>query len=98
MEILHNKRCGKSRNCLAFLEENGKEFTVFGKYLGIGTVKRPIPVEKVIAAGCHCKPDGIGDVFLNSYNLFKKPGEAEINENAGETNNPEFEKFQNELH
>ena len=28
MEILHNKRCGKSRNCLAFLEENGKEFTV----------------------------------------------------------------------
>ena len=75
---------------------NGKEFTVLGKSLGIGTVKRPIPVEKVIAAGCHCKPDGIGDVFLNSYNLFKKPGEAEINENAGETNNPEFEKFQNE--
>ena len=28
MEILHNSRCGKSRHCLAFLEENGKEFTV----------------------------------------------------------------------
>jgi arsenate reductase (glutaredoxin) len=32
MEILHNPRCGKSRKCLAFLEENNQNFTVI-KYL-----------------------------------------------------------------
>lgn len=32
MELLHNPRCGKSRQCLAFLEENNKEFTIT-KYL-----------------------------------------------------------------
>lgn len=32
MEILHNPRCGKSRQCLAFLKENNKEFTII-KYL-----------------------------------------------------------------
>lgn len=28
MELLHNTRCGKSRNCLAFLQESGKDFTI----------------------------------------------------------------------
>lgn len=32
MEILHNQRCGKSRQCLTFLEENKKDFTII-KYL-----------------------------------------------------------------
>ena len=32
MELLHNPRCGKSRHCLAFLEENNQEFTIV-KYL-----------------------------------------------------------------
>ncbi|GEP52580.1 arsenate reductase (glutaredoxin) [Flavobacterium noncentrifugens] len=32
IQVLHNPRCGKSRSCLAFLEESGKEFEVI-KYL-----------------------------------------------------------------
>jgi len=32
IQILHNPRCGKSRSCIAFLEESGKEFEVI-KYL-----------------------------------------------------------------
>lgn len=32
IQIYHNNRCGKSRDCLAFLEQSGKEFEVI-KYL-----------------------------------------------------------------
>lgn len=32
IQIFHNSRCGKSRECLAFIEESGKEFEVI-KYL-----------------------------------------------------------------
>lgn len=32
IQIYHNSRCGKSRECLAFLEDSGKEFEVI-KYL-----------------------------------------------------------------
>jgi arsenate reductase len=32
IQIYHNPRCGKSRNCLAFIEETGQEFKVI-KYL-----------------------------------------------------------------
>jgi len=32
IQVLHNPRCGKSRSCLAFLEQSGKEFEVI-KYL-----------------------------------------------------------------
>lgn len=32
IQIYHNPRCGKSRNCLAFLEESKKEFEII-KYL-----------------------------------------------------------------
>ncbi|TRX22197.1 arsenate reductase (glutaredoxin) [Flavobacterium franklandianum] len=32
IKIYHNSRCGKSRECLAFLEDSGKEFEVI-KYL-----------------------------------------------------------------
>jgi arsenate reductase len=28
IQIYHNKRCGKSRNCLLFLEESNKEFEI----------------------------------------------------------------------
>lgn len=28
LQILHNPRCGKSRNCLAFVNESGKEFEI----------------------------------------------------------------------
>ncbi|MGV9004911.1 ArsC/Spx/MgsR family protein [Flavobacterium sp.] len=41
MELLHNQRCGKSRNCLAFLEENKKEFTVI-KYL-----ENPLTIDEI---------------------------------------------------
>ena len=32
IQIYHNSRCGKSRDCLAFLEDSGKEYEVI-KYL-----------------------------------------------------------------
>lgn len=32
IQIYHNSRCGKSRECLAFLEESGKKYEVI-KYL-----------------------------------------------------------------
>ncbi len=32
IQILHNPRCGKSRECLSFLQESGKEFEII-KYL-----------------------------------------------------------------
>lgn len=32
IQIYHNTRCGKSRECLAFLEDSGKEFEIV-KYL-----------------------------------------------------------------
>lgn len=32
IQIYHNPRCGKSRNCLAYIEETGQEFEVI-KYL-----------------------------------------------------------------
>ena len=32
IQILHNPRCGKSRNCLAFLNDSKKEFEII-KYL-----------------------------------------------------------------
>ncbi|MEZ4877071.1 MAG: ArsC/Spx/MgsR family protein [Flavobacterium sp.] len=41
MTILHNPRCGKSRQCLAFLEENNKEFTII-KYL-----ENPLTFEEI---------------------------------------------------
>ena len=41
MELLHNQRCGKSRQCIAFLEENNKEFTII-KYL-----ENPLTVNEI---------------------------------------------------
>ena len=32
IQVYHNSRCGKSRECLAFLENSGKEFEII-KYL-----------------------------------------------------------------
>jgi arsenate reductase (glutaredoxin) len=32
IKILHNPRCGKSRNCLAFIEDSGKDIEII-KYL-----------------------------------------------------------------
>ncbi len=32
IQIYHNSRCGKSRECLAFLEDSGKEYEII-KYL-----------------------------------------------------------------
>ena len=32
IQIYHNSRCGKSRECLAFLEDSGQEYKVV-KYL-----------------------------------------------------------------
>lgn len=32
IQIFHNSRCGKSRDCLAFIEQSGKEFEII-KYL-----------------------------------------------------------------
>lgn len=32
IQIFHNSRCGKSRDCVAFLEQSGKEFEII-KYL-----------------------------------------------------------------
>lgn len=32
IEVYHNPRCGKSRNCLAFLENSNQEYTII-KYL-----------------------------------------------------------------
>ncbi|PWA04646.1 arsenate reductase (glutaredoxin) [Flavobacterium psychrotolerans] len=32
IQIFHNSRCGKSRDCIAFLEQSGKEFEII-KYL-----------------------------------------------------------------
>lgn len=32
IQIYHNSRCGKSRECLAFIEQSGKEFEII-KYL-----------------------------------------------------------------
>ena len=32
IQIYHNSRCGKSRECLAFIEQTGKEFEII-KYL-----------------------------------------------------------------
>ena len=32
IQIYHNQRCGKSRNCLAFIEDSGKEYQMI-KYL-----------------------------------------------------------------
>ena len=32
IQIYHNSRCGKSRECLAFLEKSGKEYEII-KYL-----------------------------------------------------------------
>ena len=34
IQIYHNSRCGKSRECLAFLEDSGQEFEVV-KYLDV---------------------------------------------------------------
>jgi len=41
MKILHNQRCGKSRQCLDFLGENKKEFTII-KYL-----ENPLNITKI---------------------------------------------------
>lgn len=46
IQILHNPRCGKSRNCLAFLTESGKEFEVI-KYLE--TVPKFEELKKIIS-------------------------------------------------
>lgn len=39
IQIYHNQRCGKSRNCLAFLEESKKEFEVINYLVNPPTVE-----------------------------------------------------------
>jgi len=39
IQIYHNQRCGKSRNCLAFLEESKKEFEIINYLVNPPTVK-----------------------------------------------------------
>ena len=39
IQVLHNPRCGKSRSCLAFLEESGKEFEVVKYLVDVPTVE-----------------------------------------------------------
>jgi arsenate reductase len=38
IQIYHNQRCGKSRNCLAFLEESKKEFEIINYLVNPPTV------------------------------------------------------------
>ena len=42
MKILHNPRCGKSRNCLATLDENSIDYQII-KYL-----ETPLSKEEII--------------------------------------------------
>lgn len=37
IQILHNNRCGKSRNCLAFLEESEKEYEIINYLIDVPT-------------------------------------------------------------
>jgi len=39
IQVLHNPRCGKSRSCLTFLEESGKEFEVIKYLVDVPTVE-----------------------------------------------------------
>jgi len=39
IQVLHNPRCGKSRSCVAFLEESGKEFEVIKYLVDVPTVE-----------------------------------------------------------
>ena len=39
IQIYHNSRCGKSRNCLAFLENSKKEFEVINYLINPPTVE-----------------------------------------------------------
>jgi arsenate reductase len=52
LQILHNPRCGKSRNCLAFLKENDVPFEV------INYLENPLSaIEiKVLLKKLNCKP------------------------------------------
>lgn len=45
LQVLHNPRCGKSRNCLAFLKENNKEFEIIS-YLD--TPLSPSELKKIV--------------------------------------------------
>ncbi|MGL2963480.1 arsenate reductase family protein [Flavobacterium sp. RSB2_4_14] len=41
LQVLHNPRCGKSRNCLAFLKESQKEFEI------INYLENPLSTEEI---------------------------------------------------
>ena len=52
LKILHNPRCGKSRNCLAFVTESNKAFEI------INYLENPLTVDelKSVIAKLNCKP------------------------------------------
>lgn len=52
LQVLHNPRCGKSRNCLALLKEKGKEFVIVN-YL---ENKLSEPEVKTLLKKLNCKP------------------------------------------
>ncbi|WP_333600989.1 arsenate reductase family protein [Flavobacterium sp.] len=52
LQVLHNPRCGKSRNCLAFLNDSDKEFEI------INYLENPLSVAelKVLIKKLNIKP------------------------------------------
>lgn len=62
------------------------------KYIGIATtgMKCPFQVQEKIIDNGTGEAKAVGDVFIDFYFLFKKPGYEKVNEHADEADNAEF--------
>lgn len=77
MKVLHNPRCGKSRQCLAFLEDNHKNFEII-KYL-----ERPLNYNELetLIQKLNCAPIDLvrqkEPIWIEKYK-YKKLTDSEI--------------------
>lgn len=73
-----------------------QELGIFSGNVGILTFKSPATVEKVIGRCCHRESDGISNIFLDLKPFLADIGGPEINKNAGESDDAEFDELYQE--
>jgi len=65
----------------------------FPCYFGVFAFKGPYPVKDIIPGSCHCKTDGVGDIFRYFQPFFAYIRSAEIYQDTGAAHHAEFDEF-----
>ena len=77
-------------------QADNKKLGILGRYVRVLAPEGPGAVQIIVGRSCCNKPDWIGNVLLDFQPFLTDIGDAKINENPGESDDPEFDEFDQE--